>query len=616
MCGITGWVDFRQGLSRERELIQLMTGTLACRGPDSEGLWLGGHAALGHRRLAVIDPEGGWQPMVAEEGGQPAAVLTYCGEVYNFAELRAQLVSHGHRFRTRSDTEVVLRAYLQWPADFAERLNGMFALGIWDLRRQELVLARDRMGVKPLYYAPKADGVLFGSEPKAILASGLITRRVSADGMCEILDMVKTPGHAVFSAMREVRPGHLVRVTGAGLRTQPYWQLQATEHADDQAATIGMVGDLLDDIVPRQLVADVPRCVLLSGGLDSSIITAQAAEALRNAGEGPVRAFSVDFPRPAGEFQPDAVRGTDDTPYARALAAHVGAEHTVILLDSAELAAPETRAAVLHATDLPPAFWGDMWPSLYLLFRAIRRHSTVALSGEAADELFGGYQWFRNPSALSAGTFPWLTPGSARYFGGTSLLDRGLLGKLDIAGYRAARYSDAVAEVPELPGESPTDQLMRRITYLNLTRFLQTLLDRKDRMSMAVGLEVRVPFCDHRLVQYVFNVPWAMKSFDGREKSLLRAAAGRLLPRPIAERVKNPYPATQDPGYESTLRQRLAGLLADSNPPVLPLLDLARARKAASREVGPVSRPYDRGGVEMALWLNQWLSRYDVVLDF
>jgi asparagine synthase (glutamine-hydrolysing)/amidotransferase len=462
---------------------------------------------------------------------------------------------------------------------------------------------------------PTRDGVLFGSEPKAILANPAAPRRVDADGLRELLDMVKTPEHAVFSGMYEVRPGQIVEVDRAGLRKRRYWRLPAREHTDDLARTIRTTRELLEDTVARQLVADVPLCTLLSGGLDSSTVTALAARALDAGGGGPVRSFSVDFAGAAQRFQPDAVRGEPDTPFVRELAAYVAAEHTEVLLDSADLVDPAVRAAVLRATDLAPAFWGDMWPSLYLLFRAVRRHCPVALSGEAADELFGGYRWFHNPAAVRAATFPWLTSGSARFFGGLSLLDTGVKEKLDIPGYRAARYHEAVREVPVLPGETGQERRMREVSYLNLTRFVQTLLDRKDRMSMAVGLEVRVPFCDHRLVEYVFNAPWWMKTFDGREKSLLRAAAADLLPTGILTRRKNPYPATQDPGYEAALRGELARVLADPDAPVRPLLDLRKAGAVVRRPVRAVSQPYDRGGLEMALWLDRWLATYDITLD-
>jgi asparagine synthase (glutamine-hydrolysing)/amidotransferase len=606
MCGIAGWVDFRRDLRAERTTARAMTGTMACRGPDAEGMWLDRHVALGHRRLAVIDPVHGQQPMVTEQ-----AVITFSGEVYNFRELRAELASHGHRFRTQSDTEVVLHAYLQWGDGLVYRLNGMYALGIWDTRSEELLLVRDRMGVKPLYYFPTRYGVLFGSEPKALLANPVVPRRVDADGLREVLDMVKTPGHAVFSGMREVRPGQLVRIGRTGLRRRRYWTLEAKEHTDSPERTVRTVRELLEDVVARQLVSDVPLATLLSGGLDSSAVTALAARML----PGPVRSFAVDFVGADERFEPDGVRGAPDAPFARVLADHVSADHTEVLLASTDLADPEVRAAVLRAVDLPPAFWGDMWPSLYLLFRAVREQATVVLSGEAADELFGGYQYFFNPAAVRGNTFPWLAPGAAHYFNGLGLLDRGLVEKLELPAYRAQRYREALAEVPVLPGESPLERRMREMSHLSLTRFAQTLLDRKDRMSMAVGLEVRVPFCDHRLVEYVFNVPWSIKTADGREKSLLRAAVRDLLPNSIATRLKSPYPTIQDAGYEQALRRELARVLSDPNAPVHPLLDADRARKAAKGTPGPISQIYDRGGLELALWLNAWLTKYDITLD-
>jgi len=377
--------------------------------------------------------------------------------------------------------------------------------------------------------------------------------------------------------------------------------------------TIRDTREKLEEVVRRQLVADVPVCTFLSGGLDSSAVTALAARQLH---PEPVQAFSVDFSNQPGRFAADAVRGTADTPFARDVAGHVGAVHETIVLDSAEMTSREVRTAVLRATDVPPAYWGDMWPSLYLLSREVRRRSfTVALSGEVADELWGGYRWFRNPSALNAGTFPWLTPGSARYFGGSALLSPELLAKLDIDGYRTARYHEALAEVPELPGEPEEDRIRRRVTYLALTRFACELLRRKDRMSMATGLEVRVLYGSRTLIEHGFNIPSRMQTFDGREKSILRAAVADLLPESVAARAKNPYPATQDRGYEIALRRQLADLLSDPNEPVLELLDAGRARKAAARDVGDVSQPYDRGSVEMVLWLNQWLKDYQIALD-
>ncbi|MFF3436821.1 asparagine synthase (glutamine-hydrolyzing) [Streptosporangium sp. NPDC002721] len=619
MCGICGWVDFERDLRQSRAEAQAMTDTMACRGPDDEGLWIAPHAAMGHRRLAVIDLQGGRQPMIADEDGQPLAVLTYSGEIYNFVELRAELTAHGHRFRTQSDTEVLLRAYLEWGEDLAERLNGMFAFAIWDTRREELLLVRDRMGIKPLYYYPLPDGVLFGSEPKAILANPLIrTPTVDADGLRELIAFVKTPERAVYQGMYEVRPGHTVRVTREFLCRRPYWHLESHDHPDDLATTVGTVRELLDDIVTRQLISDVPLCTLLSGGLDSSTVTALAALGLEGQGAGRIRSFSVDFTGYSENFKPDEMRDTPDTPYVHDVVRHIGSDHTDIVLDSADLMDPAVRAAVLRARDLPIGI-GDMDTSLYLLFRAIRGHSTVALSGESADEVFGGYRWFFDPEAVSADTFPWLvSPGFGRFAGVGALLDEDLTHKLDIPGYRADSYRQALDEVPRLPGEEGLERRMREISYLHLTRFVQILLDRKDRMSMAVGLEVRVPFCDHRLVEYVFNAPWAMKTFDGQEKSLLRAAAADVLPPSVVGRRKSPYPSTQDPAYEEAVRAEASRLLGDGNGgdmAAAPLVDRDKVRAVIDRPEAAGGPPGSRASLEGLLQFNAWLERYGVRVD-
>lgn len=608
MCGIAGRVDFSLDLESCRALVENMTLAIRRRGPDDSGVWIDGHAALGHRRLAVIDIDGGRQPMVVPTPRGNCA-LTFSGEIYNYRQLRAELAGLGHRFRTSSDTEVLLHAYLEWETGCLQRLDGMFAFAVWDAGRQRLLLGRDRVGIKPLYYASTDDGVIFGSEPKALLASGQLSAAVDRDGLREILDMVKRPGAAVFRGMRELRPGHFLTTGPEGLREHRYWRLEAREHSDSLDVTIERIGHLLNRTVRDQLVSDVPLCSLLSGGLDSSAITAIAADVLR---PQPLRTFAVDFRANTQRFSRDAVRHSSDSPYAQLLADHLATEHHEILLDGDRLLNPQVRSEVLTATDLPPVYWGDMWPSLLLLFEQVRQHATVAISGEGADELFGGYQWFFNANASAGTTFPWLTSGSSRYFGGSGLLDRELLRSLELDQARQQSYMDAVAQAPALSGESTEEARMRLVSYLNLTRFMQTLLDRKDRMSMAVGLEVRVPYCDHHLMEYVFNVPWRMKSFDGREKSLLREAMRGRLPTAILDRRKNPYPAIQDVAYEKALRRMLADIYDDPSAPVLPFLDRAKVETALRRQVSEVSLPYARGSLELTIWLNAWLKRYSV----
>ncbi|MFF4688011.1 asparagine synthase (glutamine-hydrolyzing) [Streptomyces sp. NPDC001307] len=606
MCGITGWVSFDRDLTAEATTLHAMTETMACRGPDDRGTWAEGPAALGHRRLAIIDLPGGRQPMsVATPEGTVAMV--YSGEAYNFTELRRELEGRGHRFTTDSDTEVVLHGYLEWGDAVAERLNGMYAFAVWDGRHDKLVMIRDRMGIKPFYYHPTSDGVLFGSEPKAILANPLARRRVTLDGLRELFVMVKTPGHAIWDGMHEVQPGTIVTVDRTGLSTRVYWQLKTRPHTDDRDTTIATVRSLLDDIVRRQLVADVPRCTLLSGGLDSSAMTAIAARQLARQGEK-VRSFAVDFVGQADNFVADELRGTPDTPFVHDVARLADTDHQDIVLDAQSLADPAVREQVIRARDLPAGF-GDMDTSLLLLFRAIREKSTVALSGESADEVFGGYLQFFDEEARRADTFPWLTT-MGRHFGDDAdVLRADLTKSLDLESYVADGYRAAVAGIERLDGESDFEYRMRRMSHLHLTRFVRALLDRKDRMSMAVGLEVRVPFCDHRLVEYVYNAPWALKSFDGREKSLLREAAADVLPRSVYERVKSPYPSTQDPRYARALQEQAKELLSRPSHQVFELVDRDRLRRAAEREA-PVSTQAARRGLERALDLARWLEVY------
>lgn len=611
MCGIAGWVSFDDDLRQQRATAQAMTATMACRGPDDEGLYLREHVALGHRRLAVIDVAHGRQPMALSAtgalGSGPDAdrvaddelAIVYSGEVYDFREHRSAL---GGRFDTGSDTEVVLRAHRAGldrdPREVVSGFNGMFAYALWDTRREELLLVRDRLGVKPLYYHPTADGVLFGSEPKAVLAHPAVRRTVDAAGLRQVFGFVADPAHTPFAGLREVPPGYVVRVSRSGVEELRYWQLESTPHTDDVDATVARVREILDDTAARQLVADVPLCTLLSGGLDSSALTALAARQLTEAGQGPVRSFSVDFAGNDTDFVADEVRATPDAPYVRDVAAHVRSDHTDVVLDDARLLDEAARDAVLRARDVPGI--GEMDTSLYLLFAAVRQSSTVALSGESADEVFGGYIDFHDPAAVGADTFPWL---AGRMIGGFSmgdLLHERVAKELDLVGHVEDAYRQTMAEVPRLEGETGHDARMREVSYAYLTRFLPVLLDRKDRMSMAVGLEVRVPFCDHRLVQYVFNTPWHLKTFDGREKSLLRAATADLLPRSVVERVKSPYPSTQDPRYGAEIQRRFAALADDGGSPLADLVDLDAGRTAP------------RNVQDRLLFVDRWMREYAV----
>ncbi|ANP52247.1 asparagine synthase (glutamine-hydrolyzing) [Streptomyces griseochromogenes] len=608
MCGITGWIAFDHDLVHHQETVDAMTWSMAPRGPDASGVWVSRHAALGHRRLAIIDLAGGTQPMTVDTPHGPVA-MTYSGEVYNFVALRRHLRGRGHRFRTDSDTEVVLHSYLEWGEEMVDHLVGMYAFAIWDGRCDRLLMVRDRLGIKPLYYHPTEDGVLFASEPKGILAHPAVEACVDHDGLRDIMLGVKTPGTAIWHGMQELKPGSLATADRGGVRETTYWRLTARDHTDDLDTTVARTRELLTGSVREQLVADVPRCVLLSGGLDSSTIAGLAANELSADGRR-VRTFSVDFPGHTDHFARDSHNVSPDAPYVRIVAEHLDADHSDLMLDATSLSEPAVRRAVVQARDLPVGR-GDMDHSLIQLFTAIRDHSTVALSGEGADEMFGGYWWFHDPVLRRSPGFPWLTAALGQTRQERAFLPPDLSTALDLPAYATERYREAVAETPSLDGEDSTQRRSRELLYLHLTRSLAGMLDRKDRLSMAVGLEVRVPFCDHRIAEYAFNTPWSFHTVDAREKSILRAAGRTVVPDAVLGRLKSPYPMTRDHRYVSALQEQVREALSQPDHDVFSLFDKAAATKAAYTDHDHHPNPHGhRAALEKFLDLQTWLDLY------
>ena len=616
MCGIVGWVDWNDDLTRRADVLERMTETMEHRGPDAKGTWLSRHCALGHRRLCVIDPANGAQPMVraARTDRDRQYVIVYNGELYNTQELRDELRRLGYRFQTSCDTEVLLVSYIEWGKACVDRLNGIFAFAIWSVQEEELFLVRDRLGVKPLFYRHDGERLLFGSEPKAILAHPDVRAEVDAEGLAEVFAIgpARTPGHGVWRGMRELKPGHCMTFDRNGLRTSVYWRLEAKPIKDDEDAAASRVRELLRDAARRQLVSDVPLCTLLSGGLDSSALTALAAEYYRETGRGALHTYSVDYVDNerhfrAHSFQPDA-----DGPWIERMSEHLDTVHHAVRIDTPELV--DALEAAVVAKDMPGM--ADIDSSLYLFSREIKKGSTVAISGEAADEIFGGYPWFHREEMLRADTFPWSMSAGLR----EEILSPELARILKLREYAAERYREAVAEVPEVEGEDESARRMRRISYLSITRFMPTLLDRKDRMSMAWGLEVRVPYCDHRLVEYVWNLPWSVKSAGGREKGILRRALEGVLPPDVLQRRKSPYPKTHNPAYLAAVRERLLRRLDDPSCPLLPLVNAAKIRELAEDPRSASHLPWFgqlMSGPQLFAYLLQvdfWLRNYRISL--
>lgn len=564
MCGIGGFVTYAED-ARDYEKVGLrMAQRLTPRGPDAQGSYLDEAAMLVHRRLIVVDPANGAQPMTSPDG---TLVLVYNGELYNTEDIRKELHKFGHTFIGHSDTEVLLHAFQQWGAQGClERLNGIFAFAVWDKSQRILTLARDRVGVKPLFYSQTAQGIVFGSELKALFAHPAVRPRLDADGLRSILLLgpARTPGDGVFQNVHEILPGQYLVCTEYGISQQPYWQLHAKEHPDTAAQTLEHTRWLITDAAQRQLVSDVPLCTFLSGGLDSSILSMLAAKAFAKE-EKQLHTWSVDYQDNAQYFQKSVFQPNSDSDYITLISDAIGSVHHTVTLDNAALC-----AALLPATDardLPGM--ADVDSSLLLFCSRVKQDFTVVQSGECADELFGGYPWYHREEILFEDTFPWSRSVDLRL----SLLRDGVV--KNGAEFVRARYLETCQAAEKLDTDSPKEARMREMFLLNLRWFMATLLDRKDRMSMYSGLEVRVPFCDHRIVEYAYNMPWHLKSWEGREKGIVRQAFAEDLPSEIVWRKKSPYPKTFHPLYADLTASYVRQIFRDEHSIAASLFDHA-----------------------------------------
>ncbi len=612
MCGIAGFCSF-QGSYEPREqywetILKEMRQVIRHRGGDQEGGFLRTHVGLSHARLSIRDVAGGIQPIIRYRDGQEYAIV-YNGEIYNTDELRKQLKGKGYDFITTTDTEVILCGYMEEGMDFFPKLNGIYAVAIWDGAENRLVLVRDRAGVKPLFYALRSGELIFGSEPKALFQHPAVVPEADLESFQEIFGVgpARTSGHGVFKGVWELKPGQFAIFDKEGLRENTYWQLQAKEHTDSYEETVEQVAFLVRDAVERQMVSDVPVCSFLSGGVDSSIVTALAAEFLGKRGQK-LNTFSFDFTGNGQYFQSNSFQPEQDRPYVdRMLATHPELCHTYLECGEERLA--QLLEMSVEAKDLPGM--ADVDASLLYFCHLVKEHNKVALTGECADEIFGGYPWFYRKELLEGEGFPWSKNMEMREL----LLTKEFSKSLDLEEYAMNRYRESVQQTPYLPEESGQVRRRREISWLNMRWFMQTLLDRMDRASMYAGLEARVPFADHRIIEYLYNVPWEMKYREGEEKALLRDACGSLLPPELLHRKKSPYPKTYSPIYQQLVTRRFAEILEDSNAPIQPLIDREQARKfaAAPTEFGKPWFGQLMAGPQLLAYLiqvNHWMKLY------
>lgn len=556
MCGIAGWIERDADMSMRIKLLNNMSQTLEKRGPDENGIYINKNTALIHRRLVVIDRENGKQPMSVTHKGKTYTIV-YNGELYNTEALREELRADGFRFRGHSDTEVVLKMYIKYGSRCADKLNGIFAFAVFNSSNRSIFLCRDKIGVKPLFYYEYKGGLIFGSEIKALLASTIVKPKIDEQGLNEIffLGPARTPSCGVFKGVHELNPGECAIYKNGILCREQYYRIEAKEHTDSENDTIEKTRSLLTDAIRRQLVSDVPLCFFLSGGLDSSIIVKTASEYYKERKLGKINTYSVEYRDNEKFFKKSRFQPNADYEYISMMADNADTRHREVILDNKALV--DALYDSVEARDLPG--YVDVDSSLLLFCKEIKQNYTVALSGECADELFGGYPWYHDKSILFDDCFPWSKSQDVRRF----ILKDGILKNGEE--YVRQRYLDTINLAPKLKSDSETDKRMREMFFLNFYWFMQCLLERKDRCSMFSGLEVRVPFCDYRLVEYAYNMPWSLKAYGNREKGIVRKAFEDILPKEICWRKKSPYPKTHNPIYFDECVNRVRLILKKKN---------------------------------------------------
>ncbi|MCX7951917.1 MAG: asparagine synthase (glutamine-hydrolyzing) [Clostridiales bacterium] len=608
MCGIVGWINYNSNLKYKLYEVENMTKKLYRRGPDEEGFYSSENALLGHKRLVVVDPEGGQQPMIKEHGGN-RYIIVYNGELYNTEELRQELKQLGYSFKSYSDTEVLLTTFIHYKDECIKHLNGIYAFAVWDENNKRLFMARDHLGVKPLFYIVNDNEILFASEIKSLLAHSKIKAILDKDGLETLLSLgpSRPLGDGILKGIKEVPPAHYLVFEKDRFELNEYWKPMAARNDYSLDENVEIVKNLVVDAINRQLSADVKVCTFLSGGLDSSVISAVAAKYFKEKGLK-LETFSIDYEGNDKFFKSSEYIPNSDKQYIDMMIKEIDSQHENIIITQDELVNYLDEAVL--ANDLPGM--ADIDSSLYLFCKEIRKHATVALSGECADEVFGGYPWYMKKEDIYYKGFPWLKSVEIR----KAIFNNNI--KLDIEGKIRSNYEDTISQVDYLEEDDEFTRKIREMFYLNIKWFMITLLNRKDRMSMSNSLEVRVPFADYRLVEFAYNIPPQHKFCDDREKGILRRALRGILPDEIIDRKKSPYPKTHNPRYTELVCRKMNDIMSNKNEPLHLIINKDFVEETINKKVANID--YNWFGQLMSgpqtlaylIQLNTWLKEYNV----
>lgn len=610
MCGISGfynpYMNFLKDETYHKHVLKTMNKSINHRGPDDSGIFLSSTCGLGHVRLSIIDIKGGHQPMIRKIDNKRTISICYNGEIYNMNELKSQLKCE---FETESDTEVILNGYISEGIDYIKKLNGIFSFALYD-SIEGFYLVRDRLGVKPLFYTEKDNDIIFSSEIKGVFSYPLIKPVINIKSLQSIFGLgpAKKQGNGVFDNIREVLPGHYLHSDKNGVEDIEYWRLKSSYHTDSLEETIDKTAYLVEDSIKKQMLSDIPVCTFLSGGLDSSIISAISSKVAIEKGTN-LATYSFDFKDNNIYFQANNFQPSEDYPYVNIMKEHINSKHTFLECSYDNLY--DLLFNAVDARDLP--CMTDIESSLLYFCNLVSKNHKVALTGECADEIFGGYPWFYREDLLYSDTFPWTMDLSPR----TMLLKDDVKKTLNIPEYVTRIYEQSISMTPILIGETHEAAKRREVAYLNLTWFMTTLLDRMDRTSMYNGIEARVPFADHRIVEYLWNVPWDIKYLDNKEKGLLRAVTKQLniLPDEVLYRKKSPYPKTYHPKYDELLIKGFKEIIHSPNEPINQLIDKGKALEFIDNKMNHTKPWYGQlmAGPQLIAYMiqvNYWMKRW------
>lgn len=602
MCGITGWMNKNENLRNKKRIIKKMTKTLKYRGPDSTGYFISDDVLLGHKRLAIIDPEKGKQPMKYDN-----YVIVYNGEIYNTDSIIKKLIKKGYSFNTTSDTEVILKGYACYKEKIVEKLEGIFAFAIYD--GKDLFLARDRLGVKPLFYTQIDGNFLFASEIKALLKNDLVQPIIDKESLQELLGLgpSKIPGSGIFKGIKELRAAHYLTYKAGIIDIKRYWNVKDKKFDDTFEVCSTKVRRMLMDSIKRQMVSDVGISTFLSGGLDSSIITAVVSNELKKQNQV-LDTYSIDYEDNDKYFKANKFQVSKDKKFIDIMKNAFKTNHTYEVISQRKLA--KTLKESVIARDYPGM--ADIDSSLFWFSKQIRKEHKVILSGECADEIFGGYPWFYRKEIRERENFPWIDSLDGRI----SLIKKDLAQKLDLKNFVKEKCELTLSEI-----NVSDDENLKKLFYLNMTWFMPTLLDRKDRMTMRASLEARVPFADTKLIEYLWNVPWEYKYRNNQEKGLLRHAFKNILPKEIIDRKKNPYPKTHNPKYTKIMIKLLKKRLKNKKSVLYKIFDYDKLMNLIETGGESFKTPWFgqlMTGPELLAYLYQfdiWAVKYKIILD-